>query len=267
MNIRNMTGGEVSIDYAVQWPQMVVHVCRWRVLQTWQHDAMASPFWRWYWNANSGAWVKRGQQRVDLQPNTWCLIPPGDPLETDLDNDVQHFFVHFSLEASWQNQCQSMVTGPMASADQQFLLQLFNENQHNEQSAGLMIMHCVYQALAQIEPERWQNKAQHPLIQEVLNLVHMRKGVGVSLHNLAERVSLHEKSLSRLFKKEVGVSLGQYAMRIRIDAVATDIHHGSDSVEDLALQYGFCDRYHLTRVMKKHLQCTPGQLRKQRLES
>jgi transcriptional regulator GlxA family with amidase domain len=48
----------------------------------------------------------------------------------------------------------------------------------------------------------------------------------------------------------MGISPQRFIKKCRIDKACIMLHHSQDSIEDVAHQCGFADRYHFSRVFK-----------------
>ena len=95
---------------------------------------------------------------------------------------------------------------------------------------------------------------------EARQLLHDRFNEALTLTDVAEDVNVHPVHLSREFKREFGWTVGDYVRRLRVDFVRRQLSTGA-ALADLALQAGFADQSHLTRVFKRLTGQTPHQLR------
>lgn len=72
----------------------------------------------------------------------------------------------------------------------------------------------------------------------------------ISLDELAEATCLSYFRLSHLFKQELGISLRQYVLALKIDTATQHLGLGG-TLTDAAHAGGFCDSAHLTKVWVK----------------
>jgi AraC-like DNA-binding protein len=80
-----------------------------------------------------------------------------------------------------------------------------------------------------------------------------------SLRRAAALVSCHPIHLARIFRRRYGCSLGDFRNRRRIDhAVAALVGERPPHLAALAVDLGFADQSHLTRVFRRHVGCAPG---------
>ncbi len=83
-----------------------------------------------------------------------------------------------------------------------------------------------------------------------------------SLVTLAERLGASPYRLSRVFSREVGVSLTRYRNRVRVGRVLDRLEAGETSLGILAADLGFADQGHLCRTVRDHLGHTPTAVRR-----
>ncbi|MDR0710394.1 MAG: helix-turn-helix domain-containing protein, partial [Spirochaetaceae bacterium] len=79
---------------------------------------------------------------------------------------------------------------------------------------------------------------------------------------LADSVNVSEDYLSRIFHREMGLSLWDYLNRCRIFLAAELLRRTDDTIQDIASRTGFQDQAYFCRVFKKIYGVPPGQIRK-----
>ena len=85
----------------------------------------------------------------------------------------------------------------------------------------------------------------------------------ISRWKLADSVNVSEDYLTRIFHREMGLSLWDYLSRLRIFLAADLLRRTDDTIQDIAYRTGFQDHAYFCRVFKKIYGVPPGQLRKQ----
>ncbi|WP_242234892.1 helix-turn-helix domain-containing protein [Bacillus cereus group sp. BfR-BA-01316] len=83
----------------------------------------------------------------------------------------------------------------------------------------------------------------------------------ITLSHLAEIVALNPSYLSSLFKKEVGISLGEYIQRAKIDESKSLMTYTKHSISEISTLLNFHDQSHFTKVFKKHTGISPKQFK------
>ncbi|MGE6590219.1 helix-turn-helix domain-containing protein [Bacillus mycoides] len=83
----------------------------------------------------------------------------------------------------------------------------------------------------------------------------------ITLSHLAEIVALNPSYLSSLFKKEVGISLGEYIQRAKIDESKSLMTYTKHSISEISTLLNFHDQSYFTKVFKKHTGISPKQFK------
>jgi len=72
----------------------------------------------------------------------------------------------------------------------------------------------------------------------------------ITVKDLAELVNLNKAYLGRLFKKQTGMSIDQYIIKIRIQNAETMLQSGDYKVQEVAEQCGFSDVFHFYKLFR-----------------
>jgi len=88
-----------------------------------------------------------------------------------------------------------------------------------------------------------------------------------TLANMAAEVGVHPVYLCRVFSEHFDCTLGEYIRRLRVLRGRQLLAIDDGSVAEIALQSGFADQSHFTRVFKEHFGLTPSDCRRRLLQS
>jgi DNA-binding LacI/PurR family transcriptional regulator/AraC-like DNA-binding protein len=88
----------------------------------------------------------------------------------------------------------------------------------------------------------------------------------ISRWQLAEAVNVSEDYLTRIFRKEEGLSPWDYLNRYRIHIATRLLQQTSMTINEVASQSGFQDQAYFCRVFKKAMGCNPGKIRQRKME-
>lgn len=81
--------------------------------------------------------------------------------------------------------------------------------------------------------------------------------VGISLADLSRVSNISLSQLVRLFKKHTGVTPHQYLIHLRIEHAKRLIRCGNLSGKEIAVQAGFSDQAHFTKLFKRMTGMSP----------
>ncbi|MBO4527534.1 MAG: helix-turn-helix domain-containing protein [Victivallales bacterium] len=84
----------------------------------------------------------------------------------------------------------------------------------------------------------------------------------ISLSQLAEMVGTSEPNFRRQFSHVFGISPGRYLTTIRLNAARKLLETTDKLVSEIAVETGFWDQSHLTKLFKRERGITPGEYRR-----
>jgi AraC family transcriptional regulator len=82
------------------------------------------------------------------------------------------------------------------------------------------------------------------------------------LRDLALAAGVHPDHLARAFRKRLGVPVGVYVRKLRLEWATTRLGETDEPIAQIALEAGFADQSHLTRAFKRHTGLTPAEYRR-----
>ncbi|CAM3084136.1 response regulator [Paenibacillus lupini] len=95
--------------------------------------------------------------------------------------------------------------------------------------------------------------------EEIKQYIHAHYGEDLTRLSLAEVVYLHPDYLARLFKKETGVSLGNYVIGARIEAAKQLLRSTQLSVFAVAKKVGYANYSYFAKIFKQEVGMTPNE--------
>lgn len=104
----------------------------------------------------------------------------------------------------------------------------------------------------------WPPREQHPAIQRARDYLHHHWSEEITLEDLAHQARLNKYDLDKLFHREVGITPHAYLVCLRLERAKERLAQGQP-IARVALETGFADQSHLTRMLKRYWHLTPGQ--------
>lgn len=100
-------------------------------------------------------------------------------------------------------------------------------------------------------------------LQRAREYIHAHFGDNLTLAQVAGAAGVHPVYLGQIFRQEFGETLGDYLNRIRVRAAAELLINSDRPLSAVALDLGFYDQSHFTRVFRQFTGGTPGMFRKE----
>ncbi|HIE1062991.1 TPA: helix-turn-helix domain-containing protein [Serratia marcescens] len=87
-------------------------------------------------------------------------------------------------------------------------------------------------------------------------------GERLDINTIAKKSGYSRYHIQRMFKLQIGITIAQYVRSRRITEAAFALRMSDKRIMDIALDFGFESQQVFTRIFKKQLATTPGELRK-----
>ncbi|MBE9041840.1 helix-turn-helix transcriptional regulator, partial [Oscillatoriales cyanobacterium LEGE 11467] len=94
-------------------------------------------------------------------------------------------------------------------------------------------------------------------LKQAISYIHDRLDRSFTLNELAAAVQMSPHYFATLFKQSTGRTPLQYATHCRIEKAKQLLRQGEYPIVEIALQVGFTNQSHFTRVFRKYTQTTP----------
>ncbi len=98
-------------------------------------------------------------------------------------------------------------------------------------------------------------------LEQVRDFVHAGFRESPKIAEIAQEVGIHPVHLARVFREHYRIPLGTYVRRLRLEWSAERLLEDDRPIASIALEAGFSDQSHFTRVFKRHAGLTPGEYR------
>ena len=229
----------------------------------WNQHRVRGEYWRLYWNDAPGAFIRpEGGAKTELLPDRLILLPPGLVYASRCTAEVHHFFLHFTMPEPYREAEQRPfpATDPETVAAAARLAHSFPGTDNLRRYAARLNL-LIWSALLEVPDQALPPLRQYdPRI--VRAMERLRTDPDADNSRLARDAGLSRNSFLRLFRAEVGTPPQQFARRERLLQAARQLHFSESSIEEIAQQAGFCDRYHFSRAFHKEFNCGPATYRK-----
>lgn len=243
----------------------VIHECGWLPRGSdWNHDGVLSPFWRLYYNRAAGCHVRFGRETFPLLPDRLLLIPDATNFDCVCEKRVGHLWLHFSPLQATSAFPRSPATLPLTPALRTLVESVIAARGASESPLARQHLYhlcaaLLHSAFANLEvpiaPEQPERLAQ------LLRFLHSQLAGDLSNPVLARRAVMGESAFIRWFKENTGLTPAVYVQQARSRQAAQLLALTDRTVEQIAADCGFPNRYYFTRVFQRHLGCGPAAYR------
>ncbi|MDD5707180.1 MAG: AraC family transcriptional regulator [Kiritimatiellae bacterium] len=238
---------------------------RWIRLSAWRHDDLRASFWRLYWDADPGAFIRYGRRRVDLDPGHMVLVPPGMVIVQRLMAPmVRHFSVHFLVDAPFDRLAFRLYAFPVEKLVLRPILAFPLDRLdalRDDVTMSLAIRGTILCLLACIPMHDIVQRKLPVRLMESMRHVEANLRSGISNREIAEHMGVSVNVMMREYREELSLSPQEFLRQKRIERACLLLHDPARSIKQIADETGFCDRYHFSRVFKAIQGLSPWQYR------
>jgi AraC family transcriptional regulator len=139
---------------------------------------------------------------------------------------------------------------------------LYREFRWGDATSRLMIEGILLEVVAELTRAVRPSSTVPPWLRRARELFVIRFRENVSTGDVASEVGTHPVHLAAAFRKHFGQSPGDYVRQCRVDSAAGRLASGDASLADIALDAGFADQSHFTRIFKRMTGQTPAAFRR-----
>jgi AraC-like DNA-binding protein len=263
--------------------------CRYWLLDLWDCHDMVFPYWRIYWNKNEGGELIHKDKVTSMSPGMLYIIPPFTSFSSrftknhiyktgihvsgkHLTNNIEeitfeekslfHFFTHFNLGVPFDNVYPRIIEIELTDYLKDRLSYLTErlkiENTDFKLTFNLKLQAFIKETLTNIGPELWKTINMDDRVLKVIRFVEMNVNKKLSNTEIADVVHMASNSFARLFKQEMNISVHNFIQNRKIAKACDLFEHSNNTIEDVAFNLGFSDRYHFSRVFKSVTGLTPA---------
>ncbi|MDW5288265.1 AraC family transcriptional regulator [Formosa sp. PL04] len=263
--------------------------CRYWLLNLWDCHDMVFPFWRLYWNKNAGGQLIHQDTIYEMDPNYIYIIPPFTSFSSQFkknhrhntgihvsgkqfsenikekdyqENYLIHFFVHFNLGVPFDSVYPGILKIEMTDYLKERLEYLTErlkvENKDFKLTFNLKLQAFIKEALTNIGPELWKTTIIDERVLKVIRYVEANIEKKLKNTEMSALINMAPNSFARLFKEEMHITLHNFIQNRKIAKACEFFDHTNKSIEDVAYNLGFSDRYHFSRIFKSVTGLTPA---------
>ena len=216
-----------------------------------------------------GSYTEISSQRTQVcKPSTFLFHAAGDPHAEHFHQSGGHsFIVEIPLNrlVELSGTFNSATYSSMFSNGNIPLLgkRLYGEFKHFDKFSPLIIEGLVYEIFGEVSRRMAVSRGSRPPVwlKAVEELLREKFDERLTLTEIAETVGVHPVHVAQSFRRHYQVTVGGFVRRLRLERSRQQLLDTDRTLAEIALDNGFSDQSHFTRLFKAEFGQTPNSFR------
>ncbi len=232
----------------------------------WTASEPAPPYTRLYYIVDGEAAIQTEQGRLPLIKGNLYLLPTGYPFSYTCDGQMRQLYFHVRLVGNdgfdRLRGIPHLLQTPVNEAYLQQLLTLYASQVATDWLHLKSLLARDVFALLSAYGIELQTPHYSPCITEALRFIDSHLSAALTVGDVANGIFVSPNTLSHKFKREMGVSLGQYMDSLLLFKAKNLLQHTNLPLSTISEQLGFCDQFYFSRRFREHFNVPPLKYRK-----
>ena len=239
-----------------------IHATRKSRVEQWNLKGLSDPYWRLYCPVEGKAIVCIGDKELELVPGNLYLIPPRTSITSHNPEPFTKWYVHFILGRSDLLSVSGIYTQRIDEISQGFIDTLNDSKGEpcNWESASLVI-----HALGNLPSSAWTDQKLDPRVEKAMEFLETNLARKINAEDAAKAAGVSVRNLNHLFRSQLRIAPMGVLLNYRLDKACHLLRHSDQSIEQVAENCGFPNRYYFSRMLKQHRGISPAAYRKGQL--
>lgn len=241
-----------------------------RVDSSWNGTVLAPLYSRLYYITDGSAKIilKDGKE-ITLSSKKWYLLPGGCSFDFNCEKQMEHIYFHLKICSSdghdLLQSCKSVIELEDVDFNYSDLTEYLN---YNDISSAIFLSQFVGNILFTMLMKNeisLKEKEFSPCVLDAICYINDNLSLQLSLNDISNNTFVAKSTLTKYFKKEMGVSIHEYIFdKIMFEAELL-IRQNKMPIGEISDKYKFYDQFYFSRCFKKRYGISPIEYRKAKM--
>jgi len=231
--------------------------CQYASVSTWNYTDVVYSMWLFYWNPTAGAFIRQNSQEQELNQHHVAIIPPYTKFSTRCAKPFQHFYIHFEVDEPFDRVKREILYLPSDHVKKIFPR---FQNEFSDTAQKLLSRILLYEYLLRIPRTSFLLPGETVMdkrIQKATELMNRNLAVSRNNRELCKQIGMSLNNFHHLFLKELGTTPKHYLLNQRMEAARKFLIQSEYTIDEIAAQTGYADRYHFSKAFKRFYSIPP----------
>lgn len=229
----------------------------------WHADVVNPPFSRLYYILGGDGWFETAQTRRNFQPGHCYLLPGGLSFSCACSTSMRQVFFHIALlDENGRDLLPSLASALHTACDESIMQALASiTNSETITTSVALRTHALLlgsiAGLFETHQITLPEKEYSPCVSRALQYIGLHVSAGLSLGEVAQNAFVSQTTLSKHFRRELGLSVRQYIENLVFAQAQLMLRGRALSIAEISEQLGFCDQFYFSRRFQRRYMESP----------
>lgn len=241
-----------------------------RVDNSWNGTVLTPHYSRLYYITDGKAnIILKDGKKITLFPKKWYLLPSGCSFDFNCENQMEHIYFHLKIclfdGLDLLQNCKEPIFLEEIDFNYLKLIECLN---CNDVLNALYLHQFVENILFTILIKNnisLKEKELSPWVLDAIYYINSNLSLQLSLNDILENTFVSKSTLTKYFKKEMGMSIHEYIFDKIMFEVEQLLRQNKMSLGEISDKYKFYDQFYFSRCFKKRYGISPTEYRKTKM--
>ena len=247
-------------------PEINLRCCEYILVSDWNIPNLAGPFWRFYHNDENTAGMDFDGRHYKLTPDCFYLVAPETAAATHLTAPFHQLYLHFTARFPYDCPPPGIYAFPAEPAELTLIGRLKTAIRTGRGAAPETVLTaqalCLL-GLARVPETALETPITDSRILKTVKYIQSHYAEKITNRQLAVMAAMNPNAFIRCFGDNVGMAPQQYVTDYRLRQACLRLHYSEDSIDEIAEQTGFCNRFYFSAVFRRRRGLGPARFRQQ----
>lgn len=193
------------------------------------------------------------------------MIPPHTGIDSEASRVFSKWYIHFTLRGIEQSPSPGVHVVPLTPRMKTLLAKTCPKTVRNHAGRGdplaWQVIELIALMLIHAPSSLWNSSKSDARMDKAMQLINRDFATKLCLTDLSKHTGFSQRALTQRFVAHTGFAPIRYLTELRLNHCCRLLRHTTLSMEDVAEQCGFANRFYLSRMMRKYRQTTPAAFR------
>ncbi len=244
----------------------IIHAVQVSIGDQWRGDDVCAPFSRLYYMKSGGGKITYGNSEIFLDPNHVYLVPIGLKLSHFPTVGMEKLYFHFNIaKGDGYDLLNGLDRITSLECTKEYIKEMYELFNSPRLSDAFIMKANIWEDISKLVESEKKYISEYtpysPKIYDAIRIINENPTIRIKTADISKQLFVSESYLSKTFKKEVGITIGDYIDKTVMQNAQIALIYRNESISAISERFGFNDRYYFSKRFKLLFGLTPSQYR------